>query len=79
MDFKAASRLFIDAIVIGFFGVCLALAGWAFAFDKMVEVISRGDMLVSLSIVGSAFLILGALSFISQQLSELIDVIRDQS
>ncbi len=76
MKFKAASALFIDALVIGLFGVMLALVGWLFAVGKMVDIITRGDMLLSLSIVGSAFVILGALSYISMQLSELLDLLR---
>lgn len=77
MDLRLASRIISNALIVGFIGVGFALAGWVFAQDKIIEVIiTRGDMLLSLSIVGSAFVILGALTYISLQITELLNLLR---
>lgn len=70
--------LVIEALMMGLVGIAFSLLGWLVADPDVIDVIVTGDILLSLAIVGSAFVILGALSYLTREISALKELLQKQ-
>ena len=70
--------LLIEALLMSLVGIALTLIGWVIADPDVVDVVVTGDILLSLALVGSAFLILGALSYLAREIHELREALEER-